>query len=357
MTTFELYNILGLDKDNNPSFDDIKKAYKINAMKYHPDKNKEEGAEKKFKDISRAYDILSDGNKKAAYDRFGDEYLNNPNNTSGRNEHHHHDIFEHLFKRNNGMFGGNPFFDFDDERQETKCRDMQRTYNVTLDEVYNGINKSFSINISKNCHDCITMCQNCKGTGMIKHVRNMGLLHQIFSAPCDRCQDGFTLKMNKSCSKCNGTGKYNTESNIKLNLPKGISSGHKTLFKGLGEQPKNPNQKPGDLIFIINITEHNNFKREGNNLNYTCNINFIDSIIGKEIEIPHFNGNTIRTNINNWGVVHPGKKYMIQQKGMPIINTQSYGNLFIDFNIKYPKIKKNEHIDELEKLLRKVFED
>lgn len=355
--THKLYDALGLNKNNNPSADEIKKAYKVNAMKYHPDKNKgDPNAEAKFKEITNAYEILSDENKRAAYNRDGDEHFNKNNNNHHQNNAH--DIFEHFFReRRGGMFGGgNPFgFDFEENNDNKRCGNTQKTFNISLEDCYNGYNKGLTINITKFCHECLKKCQNCNGSGIIKHVRSMGVFHQVFSAPCDKCDDGYTNVSNKGCTKCKGNGKYNSEINVRLTLPKGISSGHKTCFKDLGEQSKNPNQTSGDLIFVINVSNDFPLKRNDNDLYYTCDISFIDSIIGTEIEIPHFNDNTIKVNTNSWGVVYPGKKYMIQNKGMPIVNSSSFGNLFVEFNIKYPKIKNNGSVEALKKALEEVF--
>lgn len=352
--TYKLYDVLGLSR--GASEQEIKKAYKIKAMQYHPDKNKgDQEAEKKFKEISNAYDILSDDNKKAHYDRVGDEGYNNekgnPRGHPGRD-----DIFEHFFggRGPSGMFGG---FHFDNFNEETrKCSDIQKTCNVTLDEVFNGINKNFNISLTKHCHECIKTCENCNGLGIVKQVKHMGVFTQVFNSTCDMCNNGFVNKINNSCMKCKGKCKYVQDMNAKLQLPKGIANGFKTCFRDMGEQPKTPNQKSGDLIFVVNILDHPHFTRDGNNLHYKCDLTFIESIVGKQIEIPYFNNEKISINTNSWGVVYPGKKYMINNKGMPIVNTPSFGNMFVEFNINYPtKIKNNEKINELKFILNDIF--
>ena len=351
---FELYEQLGLNRNDNPSINDIKKAYKINAMKYHPDKNKGDAtAEKKFKEISHAYDILSDENKKRMYDQRGDEHFNN---NQGDHPGHGSDIFEHFFRGRRG-FDGHPFGFHEDMQQNegVKCKDINKQFNISLDDAFNGVNKSLNITITKHCHDCLKTCTNCNGTGTIKHVKSLGVFTQIFQASCDHCSNGFVSSPKSSCETCQGKAKFNKDMNAKLSLPKGVKSGFKTVFKEMGEQPKNHKDKPGNLVFNVVVQEHPVFKRKDNDLYYKIDLSFVESIVGKDIEIPFFNNEKININTNIFGVVYPGKQYMIQNKGMPIINSNTFGNMFIEFNIKYPKIKNTNRVKELEELLKEVF--
>jgi len=353
---FELYETLGLNRSNNPSVEDVKKAYKINAMKYHPDKNKgNPEAETKFKQISHAYDILSDENKKMMYDRTGVE-----DNGSGNQGMSRGDMFEHIFRSRRGhgsMFGDFPFgFDPEDHTDTRVRKDIHRQYNISLDDVFNGVEKSLNITITKHCHECLKVCSNCNGTGVIKQMKNLGVFTQIFQAECDRCSNGYTTSPQPSCQKCKGKSKYTHESHNKLILPKGVQTGFTKVFKEMGEQPRNSKDKAGNLVFDVNVVEHSDFKRNGNDLIYKMEITFIESIVGKIIEIPYFNGEKIVININSWGAVHSGKQYMIQNKGLPIMNTTSFGNMFVEFTIKYPKHKNLEKLNELEAILKEVFD-
>lgn len=363
--TYKLYQVLGLDKNNNPSDNEIKKAYKKMAMEYHPDKNKDNpAAEEKFKEISCAYDVLSDENKKRVYDQLGDDRYNNQNNDGGGGDPfgggmRHHDIFEQFFRGRSpfGMGGGNPFgFDFDEHNDmNNNCQSIIKHMNITLDEVFYGVNKNIVLNITKYCHNCMKQCNNCHGSGMVKQMKNFGLITQIFQGRCDKCSgSGYKTVNNKSCNECNGIGKYNKDINAHLGLPKGIENGYKTIFPEMGEQPRHPNQKAGDLILEINVSEHPYFKRNGNDLLYKCELSFIESIIGKDITIPYFK-DKVQLNTNIFGVVYPGKQYLIENKGLPILNTNKMGNMFIEFEIKYPKIKNKDNINELEKLLKNTF--
>lgn len=356
--TYNLYKILGLDKNDNPSEDNIKKAYKKMAMLYHPDKNKDNpNAEEKFKEISNACDILTDEKKKRIYDQVGDEGFKEAESSGGNFHGNHADIFESFFG------GRHPFahhfgFDFGEsfENRNKHQNSIHKQIHLTLEDVFNGVNKELNLTINKYCHDCLTKCVNCNGTGVVKQVKNMGIMTQIFTGRCDKCNDGFKSNGNKSCGVCNGKGKYSKDVNAHLSLPKGVHTGYKTVFPEMGEQPKNPDQVPGNLILEVIVSDHSIYQRDGNDLIYKCQLSYIESVIGKDIKIPFFNNKTLELNTSIFGVVYPGKKYLIQNKGLPILNTESYGNMYIEFSIKYPKIKNKDKIKELELLLQETFD-
>lgn len=369
--THKLYSVLGLNKDNNPSQHDIKKAFRKLAMEYHPDKNKDNpDAESKFKEISHAYEVLSDESKKRNYDHCGDKKYNE----SGGDDHpfsgmNHADIFEQFFG-GASPFGGSPFdgpfggsspfghhfgFNFREQNGKETCENVHKEFSVTLEDVFNGVNKNIMIHITKYCQNCMATCKNCNGSGMVKQVKHMGVFTQIFTGKCEECQgSGHTCNANKSCSECQGKGTYTKNVNASLILPKGIESGFKTVFEGMGDQPKNKKQKAGDLILQVNVSEHKTFKRNGNDLIYKCDISYVDSVVGKEITIPYFK-EPITVNTNTFGVVYTGKQYIVEGKGLPILNSSKYGNMIIEFNVEYPKIKNHNKVKELKKLLEEVF--
>jgi len=357
--THKLYTALGLNRNNNPSPNEIKKAYKKMAMENHPDKNKgNPKAEEKFKEISNAYEILSDEKKKNIYDQVGDDGYKE-RQERGHPDMDHSDIFERFFRGGGhpfgrggmpggpGGFGGSPF-DFEDENRQ--CPTVTKGMNISLEDAYNGINRTITINVTKFCHDCTKMCANCNGQGVVKQVKSLGVFTQIFTGNCDKCNGVGTIPSgNNSCKECGGKCKYSKELNAHLNIPKGINNGYKTSFPGMGEQPKTSKMKAGDLVIEFRVAEHPNFTRKGNDLYYKCELSFIESMIGKDIKIPYFK-EMININTNMFGVVYPGKEYLIEGKGMPILNTQRKGNMFIEFVIRYPKLKNKENKEKLEEL-------
>jgi DnaJ-class molecular chaperone len=362
---YSLYSALGLDRNSNPDQNEIKRAYKKMAMEHHPDKNKDNpDAENKFKEISNAYAVLSDEAKKRVYDQVGDEGFDEnggqQNNHPFRGGMGHGDIFEHFFRGGNNPFSQHFGFDFEEfggsgSGGPKMCQSIHKQLNVSLEEAFQGINKNMTINITKYCHSCLKKCVNCNGSGTVKQIKHMGFMTQVFTGKCDKCTGtGYMVDAKKSCSDCSGNGKYNKEINAHLSLPRGISSGFKTGFPEMGEQPKNPSQKSGDLILEIIINDHPHFKRDSNDLHYKCNLSYIESVIGKDIEIPYFN-ETIKINTSSFGVVHPNKKYLIEGKGMPIVDSSKMGNMYVEFNIVYPTIKNKDKVAELEALLKETF--
>tara|TARA_B110000003_G_C16654392_1_gene535746 strand:+ start:10897 stop:11979 length:1083 start_codon:yes stop_codon:yes gene_type:complete len=339
---FKLYETLGLNRNDDPSQQEIKKAYHKKALKHHPDKNpNNKDNEILFKEISNAYTILSDENKKRSYDNLGDDNYQEGN----QNDMNPEDIFQHFFGNNNNPFGG-PFsssFNFDfNRKQNKKCSNITKMINATLEDVYNGIDSTMKINVKNNCLNCIKICNECDGRGVTQILRNLGLMQQIIQKTCDKCRGkGEIIELNKSCKKCNGEGTYINEHNANLKISAGFPNNYKTSFKGLGEQPKSKNEIPGDLIIQVNVSENKYFKRDINNLYYTYNINYLDSILGKNIEIPYFNEN-IKLNTKSYGIILHKNEYTIKNKGLPIFNKENnYGNLIIKFEINPVKLKEN----------------
>lgn len=336
--THKYYDLLGVSP--SASKDDIKKAYKKLAIQMHPDKG---GDPEKFKEISNAYSILSDDDKKHKYDQLGDEGFEAAA-SGGMPDVNPHDIFEQLFAN----MGGFPFGGGVNMRQP---RGPQRKSNhvheltISLDDAYKGINKSLKVSLNKICGKCKTTCPACQGKGNIMDMRRMGFLTQMIQRPCDVCKaSGYVSSTRPGCSDCNGTGNIRQEHKIEIKIPPGADNGHSVVFNGLGEQAITSDEQSGDLIFQIRVQNHPKFKRQGNDLVYIETITLADSICGKQITIPHFAGD-ISVECSDFGVIEPNKPYVIKGKGMP------NGNLLIIFNIDYPqKLSKGDR-----ERLRDVF--
>ena len=273
----------------------------------------------------------------------------------------HRDIIEPCFRGHEAGFPEN-IFGFGgggrggrQERRQSKADSIESVFNLKLDDVYEGVKKDLNIKLKKYCTSCNGECPECDGKGFIHRIQNMGIMQTVFQSQCNKCGgDGIIIKGKPSCKICCGKGTFSKDVKATLIIPKGVNESYRTAFPELGEQPKVDTMKPGDLIISIRIEEHPHFIRNGNDLHYKTDITFINSIIGTNITIPYFK-ETIEINTKIFGVISNGKKYMIEGKGMPILNTNNKGNMFIEFNINYPKIKNAEKIEDLRILLNEVF--
>lgn len=331
----DYYNILNISKD--ASDDEIKKAYKKMALKYHPDKNG--GNDEQFKKISEAYEILSDPDKRQIYDSGGDPKSQNMN--FGNQTNDIHNIFQQFF----GNATHNHFnnFNFRQHHHQQRQANIKRgnhmhKINVSLKDIHFGIKKNIKVIIKKNCFDCKVKCTECDGSGQKTHHRQMGPMTQIITQTCNACGgSGKLIKKSQfnKCETCQGTSEIKEEKMLVLDITKCFKNDVSMLFEGLGEQPENPGEIPGDLIFQINIIEDQTFKRIGdsNDLEYTINLSLLESLIGTNVRIPHFDEDFL-FNTGVFGIINPNEKYIIPNKGLG-----NMGNLIIKFKISYPKGK------------------
>ena len=355
----KFYDILEVSQD--ASQEDIKKSYKKLALLYHPDKNKDnKDADIKFKEISNAYSVLSNPETRKKYDMLGDENYNNDANGGQHQEPNMDELFQHLFGSRRGghnPFGGHDMFGFNEHRggghHQRQCNNTTKIYNITLEDIYNGINKQLKFNVKKYCKKCFITCNGCNGSGVIQQVIQMGPMTQIFQSVCNKCQGQKIInKQNKDCNECKGTGTYETENLAQLNMPKGFDNTN-TIFEGLGEQPQTSANIAGNLILEFKLTPHQLFTKHGNDLHYKHTLTLSESILGKIITIEYFN-DQIKININQFGIINSSKQYILKGRGLPIQNTTQKGNMIIEFNIIYPKINP-EMIGELTIAINKSF--
>ena len=349
-----------LEVSQNASIDDIKKSYKKLAFQYHPDKNKDnKEAEVKFKEISNAYSVLSNPESRQKYDMLGDDNYNNDGGGAQHHEPNMDELFQHLFGSRRGghnPFAGHDMFGFNDHRgrnQQQQCNNTTKSFNITLEDIYNGIDKQLKFNIKKYCKKCFITCNGCNGSGFIQQIIQMGPMTQIFQSVCNKCNGQKIInKKNTDCGECKGLGMYDTEHLAQLNMPKGFDNTN-TIFEGLGEQPMTSSHIPGNLILEFKLTPHSLFTKHGNDLHYKHTLTLSESILGKIITIEYFNEN-IKINSNQFGIINPSKQYILKGRGLPIQNTTQKGNMIIEFNIIYPNINP-ETIAELTIAINKSF--
>jgi DnaJ-class molecular chaperone len=305
------YASLGLQKGCSEG--DVKKAYRKLAMQHHPDKG---GDPEQFKKIQGAYDILSDAQKRQNFDQFGNP--DGPQN-QGFPGGFGADIFSQ-------MFGGNPFQRPPQSQGPKRRNDAHHELNISLEEAYHGIHKHLRVGLHKPCMKCRQKCPQCFGKG-IMHIQ-MGPM--VMQQPCPACQGQGCSRT--GCKDCDSKGAKVENLNLEVVIPAGIEDGGQVVCKALGEQPLNPNEEAGDLVFIIRVQSHPEFMRQGDDLLWSTKISFVDSVNGKKITIPHFAGQ-IKVDTADWGVLDPREDYVIPGKGF------KNGRLRVQFNVVYPSAK------------------
>ena len=329
----EYYKILGINA--NSSEEEIKKAYKKSAMKWHPDRNTDnkEQAEKEFKKITSAYTVLSDPNKKDIYDKFGEEGLQqNNNNNSNVNPM---DIFGDLFGNSGFSFNFNNEFS-----QNRKNKPIIKHFPISLEDLYKGKTIKFSITrkiIDNDKKHLVKKCNKCKGKGICIEVRQMGPMIQ---------------QIQQQCNKCNGTGKIIPNNIIKndikiveLKINPGMIHGEKIVVSNMGDNISDT-VEPSDLVFILQQEKHNVFNISDKHLIIEKNIQLIDALCGCEFIITHLDNRKLLVETND--IIKPNDIKVIKYEGMPS-QKSSNGDLIIKFNIIFPTNLIN--IDNLIKLL------
>lgn len=336
----DYYNILGVDK--NATKEEIKAKYRKLAMKYHPDKNPDnKEAEEKFKEVSVAYDTLSDDEKRKQYDTFG----TTGNNFNGGGFTDINDIFSR-FSDIFGGFGGayDPFNGFYGSKQASRRgRDLRISVKLTLEEIDNGVEKKVKLKKKIKCNHCDgsgskdghnETCDICNGVGYtVKRKQGFfGSMTQI-QMECAKCNGTGSVVKNR-CEYCNGNGYVEGEEIVTMNIPAGVSNGMQLVMKGGGDAGFR-GSPTGELIINIIEIPHNIFKRDGFNLVIEKDINIVDAIIGTESIIPTLHGNEIKINIKNG--TQDGDYLRVKDKGILNVNTKMRGDLYIKINVRIPK--------------------
>jgi len=324
----DYYNILGVEKDATD--EQIKKAYRKMAMKYHPDRNPNNPeAESKFKEAAEAFDVLSNPDKKSKYDRFGSDYKDN--GFGGFGGFNMDDIFSNF----GDIFGGAFNNRYSNRSQRGSNLRMKVTLNIS--EILKGATKKIKYKRQIKCDSCngsggtdVKSCVACGGTGKRTVTQNtpFGTISQITT--CDAC-GGSGQEVKNKCTVCKGDGTILHEETIDINIPAGVSTGMQMNLSGYGNHIKNG--QPGDLIVVVEEERDFSYKRDGNNLIVEKTISVIDAIMGTntKVDTPH---GPISVTITS-GTEH-GSVIRISGKGIPDVN-YGLGDLFIEIKIKIPK--------------------
>ncbi|TZF83852.1 molecular chaperone DnaJ [Pedobacter sp. BS3] len=353
MAKRDYYDVLGVSRSS--SADEIKKAYRKLAIKYHPDKNPgDKAAEEKFKEAAEAYEVLSNPEKRQRYDQFG-HAAGSGGFGGGMN-------MEDIFSQFGDVFGGgNPFESFFGGGQSRGGRRVIRGSNLrikvrlTLEEVAKGTEKKIKVNKQVICKVCdgtgakdrssFHTCPTCGGTGSVRRVTNTILGQMQTTSTCPTCNGEGTTITNK-CNACHGDGIVRGEETISINIPAGVSEGMQLSMSGKGNAAPRGGI-PGDLIILVEEIPHDLLNREGNNIIYDLHISFTDAALGTSVEVPTIDG---KAKIKIDAGTQPGKILRLKGKGIPEVNSYHRGDQLIYVNIWTPKALSHEERELLEKL-------
>lgn len=358
----DYYEILGISRD--ASKEEIKDSYRELALKFHPDRNKSPDAEEKFKEISEAYAVLSDDEKRKYYDNFGHAGI------SGK--YTREDLFrgvnfDEIFRDVGFGFGGfrdifERFFGIRDWgwHPPSRGRDIEYGLEITLEEAASGLEEIISVPHIENCDKCDgsgakpgtspKTCSKCDGSGQIRYSRSVGGNSYVSFTqivPCSKCHGEGTI-IEDPCKECNGKGKVQREHKLSIKIPAGVESGGTLRLRGQGDVGER-GAPAGDLYVSVNIKPHDVFQRRGNDLICEVPISFPQAALGVKINIPTLNGQA-RLKIPNG--TRSGTLLRLKGKGMPFINGHGRGDEFVRVFIQTPtKLTKRQKqlLQEFEK--------
>ncbi|MBD5083154.1 MAG: molecular chaperone DnaJ [Clostridiales bacterium] len=349
----DYYEVLGVQK--GASSDEIKKAYRKTAKKYHPDLNpNDKVAEEKFKECNEAYEVLSDPDKKARYDQFGFAGVD-PNYGAGQGggfgggfgfdgDIDLGDIFSSFFGGGSG-FGG--FGGSSNPNAPRRGRDIQVQLTLTFEEAAKGCKKTVDVPRVENCSECggtgaakgtsPKTCQHCGGRGVVNVQSRTAFGIMNTQRACPDC-NGTGKIIEKPCQKCAGKGKVRRKNKIEVNIPAGIDNNQIVNMRGMGDTGFNGGPA-GDLKIIIGIKPHKYFERDGFNVWFTQHVSFVEATLGAELQVPTLDG---AVKYNMPAGTQPGEVFKLKGKGIEKLHALGKGDEFVRIVVDIPKNITNE---------------
>ncbi len=351
MSKRDYYDILGVGK--SASAEEIKKAYRKMALKYHPDKNPDDSsAEEMFKEAAEAYEVLSNQDKRSRYDQFGHAGMRGGG--MGGSHMSMDDIFSHFGDVFGGAFGGG-FSGQQSRRRVNRGSNLRVKVKLSLEDVSHGVEKKIKLNKYKECDSCHgsgsekgsspSTCPTCHGQGQVTRVTNTFLGQMQTASTCPQCGGSGEVITNK-CKECYGNGIVKGEEVVSINIPAGVADGMQLSVGGKGNAGARGGV-PGDLIVMIEEKDHPELIRDGNNLLYDLYINFADAALGSSNEIPPIDG---KARIKIAPGTQGGKVLRLKGKGIPDVNGYGRGDLLVNINIWTPRDLSKEEKEMMEKL-------
>ena len=328
----KLYQTLGVSPDASEA--DLKKAYRKLALQYHPDKNPD-GAEK-FKEISHAYEVLSDGEKRKIYDAYGEEGLNGDAGM-GAGGMTAEDLFAHFF-------GGNPFGGSSSGRSKgpRRGKDIVHELKIGLEDIFSGITKKLAISRKVVCRGCagkggskVNTCDACRGTGVRVMTERHGMFIRQSQGPCSACNaTGEVIPAKDRCSDCHGE-KYVMDKKIfEVHVDRGCPDGQKVVFEGEAHQLVDG--QPGDIIIVLSERPHDRFRRHGDDLVTKVPIDLLTALAGGAINVKFLDGRVLVGRIAAGEVVRPGDVKCMHGEGLPHFRRSGRGDLYVVFDVVFP---------------------
>lgn len=338
----DYYDVLGVAK--GATKDEMKKAYRKLALKYHPDRNPgDEEAETKFKEAAEAYEVLSDDDKRARYDRFGHAGVGS--SAAGGYQSRG---FEDIFSQFGDIFGDGAFSEFfggsrrGGRRRGQRGADIRVRMPLTLEQIYTGVDKKLKINRFVTCEVCtgsgakdgasFNTCPTCQGAGEIRQQAGGGFFQQIVVSTCPTCQ-GEGRIVTEGCSNCAGKGRVQQADTVDVKIRPGVGEGMYVKVRGQGNAGLKGGQT-GDLIVEIEEKGHELFERDGDNLIHALFISFPEAAMGVKAQVPTINGKKVAFPIK--AGTQPGTVVRLRGKGLPNVNGGSFGDMLVHINVWVP---------------------
>ena len=349
----DFYELLGVNR--TASADDIKKAFRKLAMQHHPDRNPgNKDAEKKFKELNHAYDILKDPEKRAAYDRYGAAAFEGGAGPNGPGGFHGQgfdfgsvfgDIFDEMFGGTRGRPGG---------RSDMRGQDLRFNLEITLDQAYAGTEATVRVPSSVSCEACHgsgaepgskpQQCPTCHGRGRLRAQQGFFTVERT----CHTCH-GAGQVIDKPCRACAGQGRVRRDKTLKVAIPAGVEDGTRIRLTGEGEAGTRGGPA-GDLYVFLSVRRHQLFEREGADIHCRVPISMVQAALGGSIEVPTLDGKMARINIP--AGAQGGHQFRLRSKGMPVVRSTQRGDMYIEINVETPTnltAKQKELLKEFEK--------
>ena len=348
MAKHDYYELLGVDRDADQK--EIKRAYRKLAKKYHPDMNQEKDTSEKFKEISEAYEILSDPDKRARYDQYGHSGINDQDFNFDDFAQGGFGGFEDIFN----MFGFGGGRGSRRKNGPRRGADLQYRLEISFEEAAFGGKKEIQIPREEECDRChgsgaepgtdVKTCPECNGTGQVRSTKQTPFGQFTQSRVCSRCGgDGKIVE--EACHKCNGSGKVRKQRKLTVNIPAGVDTGTRLRMSGEGQAGENGGPS-GDLYIIIDVQEHEIFDRKGDDLYCEVPISFVQASLGDKIKVPTLDGK-VQFDIPEG--TQPGTTFRLKNKGIQHLNGYGRGDQYIKVKVMIPKSLDNEQKELLEK--------